>query len=164
MLAPCAPQMASPLHQPLPGQPATPYQQAVQPPKKPTGRGVASDPPQIKPPPWAVQVHRTAEDLTPEGREAAADPSVAQEACRRKRVHSRRVRRAICPPGQRQVFHLQWHLKKPSLSREVSQGPPSRILHNWQQNSTAVVGRRTWSMCSMSITSFTLPPSRRQNG
>ena len=38
-----APQMASPMHQPLPssgGWPATPYQQAVQPPIKPKGRGV----------------------------------------------------------------------------------------------------------------------------
>ena len=37
-----APQMVSPLHQPLPSsgsQPATPYQQAVQPPSKPKGRG-----------------------------------------------------------------------------------------------------------------------------
>ena len=41
---PCAPQMAPPLHQPPPGWLATPYQQAVQPPKKPMGRGVASDP------------------------------------------------------------------------------------------------------------------------
>ena len=42
--APHAPQMASPLRQPLPGWPAMPYQQAVQPPRKSTGRGVASDP------------------------------------------------------------------------------------------------------------------------
>ena len=39
-----APQMAPPLHQPLPGQPTMPYQQAVQLPKKSTGRGVASNP------------------------------------------------------------------------------------------------------------------------
>ena len=52
---PCAPQMAWL---------ATPYQQVVQPPKKPTGRGVTSNPPQVKPPLWAVQVHRTTEDLT----------------------------------------------------------------------------------------------------
>ena len=39
-----APQMVPPLHQPLPGWLAIPYQQAVQPPKKSTGRGVASDP------------------------------------------------------------------------------------------------------------------------
>ena len=38
------PQMALPLHQPLPGWLAMPYQQAVQLPKKSTGRGVASDP------------------------------------------------------------------------------------------------------------------------
>ena len=43
--APCVPQMAPPLCQLPPGQPAMPYQQVVQPPKKPTGRGVASDPP-----------------------------------------------------------------------------------------------------------------------
>ena len=41
---PRVPQMVPPLRQPLPGWPATPYQQAVQPPKKSTGRGVPSDP------------------------------------------------------------------------------------------------------------------------
>ena len=40
----CAPQMVPPLRQPLPGWPAMPYQQAVQPPRKSTGRGVASNP------------------------------------------------------------------------------------------------------------------------
>ena len=44
MSAPSMPQMALPLCQPLPGQPAMLYQQAVQLPKKSTGRGVASDP------------------------------------------------------------------------------------------------------------------------
>ena len=44
MSAPRVPQMAPPLCQPLPGWPAMPYQQAVQLPKKSTGRGVASDP------------------------------------------------------------------------------------------------------------------------
>ena len=42
------PQMVPPLHQPPPGWLATLYQQAVQPPKKPTGRGVTSDPPTDK--------------------------------------------------------------------------------------------------------------------
>ena len=41
---PRAPQMVLPLCQPPPGWPAMPYQQAVQPPKKSTGRGVASNP------------------------------------------------------------------------------------------------------------------------
>ena len=43
---PQAPQMAPPLHQPLPStgsQPATPYQQVVQLPVKPKGRGVTFD-------------------------------------------------------------------------------------------------------------------------
>ena len=44
MSTPCMPQMVLPLCQPLPGWLATPYQQAVQLPKKSTGRGVASDP------------------------------------------------------------------------------------------------------------------------
>ena len=44
----CMPQMGLPLRQPLPGWLATPYQQAVQPPKKPMGRGVTSDPPTDK--------------------------------------------------------------------------------------------------------------------
>ena len=42
---PSAPQMVPSFHQPPPGRPAMPYQQAVQPPKKPVGRGVTSDPP-----------------------------------------------------------------------------------------------------------------------
>ena len=43
---PQAPQMVPPLHQPLPSSgswPATPYQQAVQPPSRPKGRGVTFD-------------------------------------------------------------------------------------------------------------------------
>ena len=43
---PQAPKMTPPLCQPLPSsgsQPATPYQQAVQPPSKPKGRGVTFD-------------------------------------------------------------------------------------------------------------------------
>ena len=43
MLVPCTHQMVPPLCQPLPGWPAMLYQQAVQPPKKSTRRGVASD-------------------------------------------------------------------------------------------------------------------------
>ena len=46
--APCALQMVLPLHQLPPGRPATPYQQVVQLPKKPAGRGVAADAPTDK--------------------------------------------------------------------------------------------------------------------
>ena len=126
--------------------------------------GVASDPPADKTTPAAVQVHRTVEDLPLEGGEMVADPSVTPEAHRGRGVHSHRVRRAICPPGQCQVFHHQWHLKEPSLSMEVGQGLPSTIPHDWWQDFTVLVGGRTWSMCSGSITNTTLPPLRRQNG
>ena len=44
-LVSCMPQMVLPLCQPLPGQLAMLYQQVAQPPKKPTGRGVASNTP-----------------------------------------------------------------------------------------------------------------------
>ena len=161
---PHMPQMVPPLRQPLPGWLAMPYQQAVQPPKKSTGRGVASDPSADKTAPGAVQVHRTTEDLPLEGREMVVDPSVTPEVCSGRRVHSHCIRRAICPPGQCQAFHHQRHLKEPSLSGEVHQGPPSAIPHDWWQNFAVVVGRRTWSMCSRSITNTTLPPLRRQNG
>ena len=81
---PCKPQMALPLCQPPPGQPAMPYQQVVQPPKKPMGRGVTSDAPTDKTAPMGVQVHRTVEDLTQKAGEVAANPSVTPEVCRRR--------------------------------------------------------------------------------
>ena len=58
---PCAPQMM-PVQQPCPEQPAMPYQQAVQPPKRPMGWGAIADIPQIKPPLQVAQC-RTAEGL-----------------------------------------------------------------------------------------------------
>ena len=45
---PCTPQTLPPLHRPPPGWLATLYQQVVQPPKKPTGRGVTADAPTDK--------------------------------------------------------------------------------------------------------------------
>ena len=129
--------------------------------RSPQGGEFLVTPLQIKPPPQVAQVHRTVEDLPLEGGEMVTSPSVTPEARRGRRVCSHHVRRAICPPGQCQVFHHQWHLKEPSLSMEVGQDPPSTILHNWQQDFAAVVGRRTWSMCSGSITNTMLPPLSR---
>ena len=60
--APHTPQMAPPLHQPPPGWPATPYQQAVQLPGKSTGRGVTFDSPIDKTSPLAVKALRTMGD------------------------------------------------------------------------------------------------------
>ena len=65
--------------------------------RSPQGGELLPIPPQIKPLPWAMQVHRTMEDLTRKGGEVAADLSVAQGVCRRRQVHSHHVRRVICP-------------------------------------------------------------------
>ena len=121
-------------------------------------------PPQIKPPLQAAQVHRTAEDLQIEGGEMVADLSVTQEACRKRQVCSRHVRRAICPLGQCQVFHHQRHLKGHSLSGEVGLRPPTAIPLDWWQNFAALGGRKTLSVCSGSTTSLTLPTLGRQIG
>ena len=103
-------------------------------------------PPQIKLPPWVVQVHMTMGDLQLEGREMVANPSVAPGGCRRWLVCSHCIRRVIFPPGQCQVFHHQQHLKESCLSREVGQRPPTTILCDWWQNSAVQSGRRTLSM------------------
>ena len=130
----------------------------------PPGGELRSTPPQIKLPPWVVQVHRTEGDLQQEGRETVANLSVTPGGCRRRRVHSHCIRRAICPLGQCQVFHHQRHLKEPRLSREVGQRPPTVIPCDWRQNSAVWGGRRTLSMCSGSTTNTTLPPLGRQSG
>ena len=124
--------------------------------RSPWGGELLPTPPQIKPPPWVAQVHRTTKDLPLEGGEMVADSSVTPEAHRGRRVCSHRVRRAICPPGQHQVFHHQRHLKELSLSMEVGQGPPSTIPRDWGQDFTELGGRRTSSMCSGSITNTML--------
>ena len=55
MSVPSAPQVAPPLCQPRPSKAATPYQQAVQPPGKSTGRGVTVDSPSDRAAPTASQ-------------------------------------------------------------------------------------------------------------
>ena len=120
---------------------------------------------QIKPPLWVAQAHRTMEGLPREGGEMVADPSVAQEAYRGRRVHSHHIRRVICPLGQCLVsHHHHQHLKEPSLSGEVGQGPPSVIPHGWWQTFVAVDGGRTWSISSMSTTNSASPPLGSWNG
>ena len=158
------PQMVLPLRQPLPGWPAMPYQQVVQPPRKPTGRGVASNPSADKTAPTgspSLQDHgRPITRGQGDGGQSVSHP----RGCRRRLVCSRHIRRAICPPGRRQVFHHQRHLKEPHLSGEVGLRPPAVILRDWRQNFAVRGGRRTLSMCSGSTTNTTLPPLRRQSG
>ena len=132
--------------------------------RSPLGGELLLTPPQIKPPLWVAQVHRTTEDLQLEGGEMAADPSVTPEACRRRQVCSHCIRRVICPLGQCQVLHHQWYLKGPNLSGEVGLRPPTATPPNWQQNFAALGGRKTLSMCSGSTTSLTLSTLGRQIG
>ena len=73
----------------------------------------------------------------------AAVLSVAKEKYQGWRVCSHRIRRVVCPPGRPLVPHHRQHLKEPSLSGEVGQGPPSVIPHGWQQMFGAVDGGRT---------------------
>ena len=163
--APCTPQMAPPLHQPPPGQPATPYQQAVQPPGKSTGKGVTFDSSVDKTAPAGSQSSEDYGDRGLEGREMVANLPVTPGEYKRRRVGRRLVRRVISPPGQHQTFPQPQHLKIPRLSRAVGQGLCPMIPHNWPPNTVARDGERTWSMCSRSTTSITLsPPIRRQSG
>ena len=142
-----------------------PYQQAVQPPKKPAGRGVVSDTPTDKTTPWVAPIHRTMEDLAQEGGEVAVNPPVTPEVCRIGRVCSHHIRRAICPLGQCPVVpHHHQHLEEPSLSGEASQGLPSVIPCGWWRTFIAVVGGRTWSISSRSTTDSASPPLGSQNG
>ena len=163
-LALCTPQMVPPLHQPPPGRAATPYQQAVQLPKKPTGRGVTSDVPTDKTAPVGGAGSQDHGRSNTRGRggssRSVSHPRGVQEKASAQLPHQE----GDLPSGSTPSAPPPAALREPSLSGEVSQGPPFMIPHDWWQNSAVVVGRRTWSMCSRSITSLTLPPSRRQNG
>ena len=120
-------------------------------------------PPPIKPPQWAT--YRTTEDQAQGGGEAAANPSVTQEAHQGRLVCSHHVRRVICPLGRCPVsHHHHQHLKEPSLGGEVSQGPPSMIPCGWWQTFIAVDGGRTWSISSRSTTDTVSTSLRSQNG
>ena len=157
------PQMALPLHQPPPGQLATPYQQAVQLPGKSTGRGVTFDHSIGKTSPAGGQSSEDCGRQRTRGQGMMADLPVTP-GCKRKQVGSCLVRRMISPLGQHQTFPQPQHLKVPHLSWAVGQGLCPMIPHNWLPNTIARDGKRTLSMCSRSTTGITPPPIRRQSG
>ena len=161
---PRTPQVVPHLHQPLPGWPATQCQQPVQLPGKSTRREVMFDPSAEKTAPASSPSSQDCRRPTTRGWGDSGRSVSCPRGYRRRLVCSHCVRRAICPPDQRQVFHHQWHLKEPCLSRVVGKGPPSMIPHDWQQNFAARGGRRTLSMCSGSTTNTMLPPLRRRSG
>ena len=162
--APCTPQVVLPLCQPPPGWPAMPYQQVVQLPSKSTGRGVASDPSADKTAPTGGPSSQDHGRPTTRGWGDGGRYVSHPRECRRRQVCSCHIRRAICPPGQCQMFLHQQHLKGPCLSREVSLRPPTTIPRDWWQNFTVWGGRRTLSMFSGSTTNTTLPPLRTWSG
>ena len=164
MSAPHTPQMALPLRQPPPGQPATPYQQAVQLPGKSTGRGVTFDSSIDKTPPTGSQ---SSEDHgrqrtrgQGDGGRSASHPRGVQEKMSMRPPHQE----GDLLPGQHQVFPQPQHLKVPHLSQAVGQGLHPVIPHDWPPNTIAQDGKRTLSMCSRSTTGIMPPPIRRQSG
>ena len=120
----CTPQMEPPLHQPPPGWPATPYQQTVQPPDKPTGRGVTFDSPINKAAPTGGQ---SAEDRGRQrtrgwgdgGRSASCTRGVQEKSSMQKTSrqmpHQEGDLSFRVPPTFPQIQHL----KVPHLSRAV---------------------------------------------
>ena len=162
--APCTPQMAPPLHQPPPGQPSTPYQQAVQPPGKSSGRGVTFDSSVDKTFPTGGQSSDDRGRQRTRGRgdggRSASCPRGVQEKTSRQMPHQE----GDLPSGATPNVPQPQHLREPCLSRTVGQGLYPMIPHDWPPNTIAWDGRRTLSMCSRSTTSITLPPIRRQSG
>ena len=148
------PQLVPPLHQPPPGWLTTLYQQGVQLPKKPTGRGVASDPPTDK--------------TTPVGGTSSQDHRRSNTrgwgGSSRSVSHPRGVQEVSVQPSCQEGDLPSGSTPSVPPPAAPEGTPPSAILCDWQQNFTAVVGRRTWSICSGSTTNSMLPPLRRQNG
>ena len=163
-VVPHTPQVVLPLHQPLPGWPATQCQQAVQPPGKSTGRGVTFDPSTEKTTPTSSpssQNHRrpTTRGWGDSGRSVSCPRGVQEKAsvqppCQEGDLLSGSMP-GVPPPAA------------PERTPPQQGGQPRTSLHDphdWWQNFAMRGGRRTLSMCSGSTTNTTLPPLRRQSG
>ena len=107
MPAPQTPQMAPPLHQPPPGWPATPYQQAVQLPGKSTGRGVTSDP----------SIGKTA---------PAGSPSSQDHGRPTTRGWGDGGQSASCPRGVPEKMSMQPSRQEGDLPSRVTQNVPAK--------------------------------------
>ena len=149
MTVPCTPQVAPPLHQPWPSHPATLYQQAVQPPRRSMERGVATGVPSDRAAPTATQPTQDRGRQQARGRgvrgQSASHPGGAQ--------------------GTTAMFPQLPPREPPSLNWTAVQSPSALTQLCWWQNSAAVGGGRTLSMCSRSIINTTFkPPSGSLNG
>ena len=116
-LPPQAPQMAPPLCQPLPSSrswPATPYQQVVQPPVKPKGRGVTFD--------------------TSTDRVAAVGGQDA-DGCGRQRTHDRDDKTRSASPGRGTSERFSVRMTSKQMPCQVSEHP-SGTTQNTPRDST----------------------------
>ena len=152
------PQVALPLHQPLPGWPATQCQQAVQPPGQSTGRGVAFDPSTEKAAPTSSPSSQDHGRPTTRGRgdggRSISRPGGVQEEASVQPPHQEGdlpsgSTPSVPPPAAPEGAPPQHGGRPRSSLRD-----PARLVQNFAVRG----GRRTWSMCSGSITNTTLPP------
>ena len=162
---PYMPQMVPPVQQPCLEWPAMPYQQVVQPPKRPVGRGVIADTPANKTTPVgsAMQDHRrpTARGQG-HGSQSVSHPRGVPGKVSAQLPHQEGDLLSGSMPGAH--HHHHHHLKEPSLSREVGQGLPSGIPCGWQPTFVAVDGGRTWSISSRSTINTASTTLGSQNG
>ena len=141
-----------------------PYQQAVQLPKKPTGRRVVSDPLAGKTTTVGGASSQDCGRPTTRGRgdggqsfscpRGVQGKASAQLPCQEGDLPSGSMP-SVPPPPAPEGTQPQWG---------GCQGPPSMIPRGWRQSFAAVVGGRTRSISSRSITNSVLPPLRRWNG
>ena len=159
---PCVPQMAPPLRQPCPAGLAMPYQQAVQLPKKPAGRGVAADTPTNKTTPVGDIPDRgrpSTRGWGGGGRSISHPRGVlgktsAQPPCQEGDLPSE-LTPSVPPPPAPQRTQPRWG------------GRPRSALCDpaWlAQTFIAVDGGRTWSISSGSTTDTVLTPLQSRNG
>ena len=159
--APHMPQMAPPLHQPLPGRPATPYRQAVQPPGKTTGRGVTFD----------SCIEKTAPAGSPSSQDRGRPTTRGQGDSGRSISCPRAVQEkaSVQPPHQEgDLPSGSMPSVPPQVAPERTQpqqgGRPKTSHHDPVQLVAKFCSVGTLSMCSGSTTNTTLPPLRRWSG
>ena len=155
------PQMAPPLHQPPPGQSATPYQQAVQLPGKSTGRGVTSD----------SSVGKTAPTGSPSSQDHGRLTTRGWGDGGRSASHPRGVpqKTSMQPPHQEGDLPSRATQNVPAMAPESTPpqpgGRPRTTPHDPVQLAAkfrSTGWKKDLEQCSGST--ITLPPLGRQNG
>ena len=159
MSAPCMPQMALPLHQPPPGWLATSYQQVVQPPKKPMGRGVTADAPTDKTAPvgsMCVQDHgRSSMRGWGGGGQSVSHPrgvqkkASAQPPCQEGNLPSRSTP-CVPPPPAPEGTQPQWGGRPRSALHDPAWLAANFCSSGWRKDQEHIL----WVYYKFSIASF----------